>query len=65
MEIVSELVRVGLREWLEQHYIERLERVSRMGRKDHEENPMAIAVLDKLHRDMRSMAIKDEQSLSP
>ncbi|EDU46047.1 predicted protein [Pyrenophora tritici-repentis Pt-1C-BFP] len=28
MEMVSELVRVGLREWLEQHYIKRLERVS-------------------------------------
>jgi Arc/MetJ-type ribon-helix-helix transcriptional regulator len=60
MEMVGELVRVGLREWLEQHYIERLERVSRVGSKDHEEDPMAIAVLDKLHRDMRSMAIKDK-----
>ena len=65
MEIVSELVRVGLREWLEQHYIERLERVSRIRRKDYEENPIAIAVLNKLYRDIRSIAIKNKQSPSP
>jgi hypothetical protein len=28
MEMVGELVRVGVREWLEQHYVERLERLS-------------------------------------
>ncbi|KAF1829966.1 hypothetical protein BDW02DRAFT_609990 [Decorospora gaudefroyi] len=28
IEMVGELVGVGLREWLEQHYIERLERMS-------------------------------------
>ena len=60
MEMFGERVRVGLREWLEQHYIERLERVSRMGRKNHEKDPMAIAVADKLHGEMRSTAIKDE-----
>ena len=58
--MVSELVGVGLRERLKQHYVKRLERMSRMGGKDYKEDPVAITVVDTLHRDMRSMAIKDE-----
>jgi hypothetical protein len=60
MEIGSELVGVVLQERLEQYYIQRLKRMGGMRRKDHKEDPMAIAVADKLHREMRSMAIKDK-----
>jgi hypothetical protein len=49
---------------MEEYHIERLERTGRMRRKDCEENPMSIALVDKLSREMRSLAIRDEQSPS-
>jgi hypothetical protein len=58
--MVGKLVRVGLREWLKQHYIERLERMSWMWRKDYKEDSVAIIVVDKLYRNMRFIAIKDK-----
>jgi hypothetical protein len=62
VEVRAELVRVpvALGEWLEHYHIEGLKRMGWMRRKDHKESPMAIVVLDKLHHEMRSKAIKDE-----
>jgi hypothetical protein len=51
---------VGWWEWLEHDDVEWLEGVSWMRWIDCKEDSIAIAVLDKIHREMRSMAIKNK-----
>ena len=65
MEVSGEGVSVRAGERFEANNVERLERMGTVGWEHHNEDPVSVVVLEKLHREMTAVAVEYKELLIP